>query len=233
MTRAYTAEPVDSVVVDEILDLARRGPSAGKTDSLQFLVLDGADVARYWDTTLPVGTRPSFPWPQLLDAPVLVIPWVEPGAYVRRYSEADKVRTGLGEGPDAWSVPYWWVDGGAAAMTILFAAADAGLGALLFGLFEHEDDVRREFGVPDGFRAIGTSPWSPCSGSAVDVSRLEAAAVRHSRAPRGLGSAHRQELPLGFRPTGGDSRRSPRRLSAYRCPAYLKAKACTPWRPVL
>ena len=82
MTRAYTAEPVDSVVVDEILDLARRGPSAGKTDSLQFLVLGGADVARYWDTTLPVGTRSSFPWPQLLDAPVLVIPWVEPGAYV-------------------------------------------------------------------------------------------------------------------------------------------------------
>ena len=107
MTRAYTAEPVDALVVDEILDLARRGPSAGKTDSLQFLVLDGADVARYWDTTLPVDTRPSFPWPQLLDAPVLVIPWVEPGAYVRRYSEADKARTGLGEGPDAWSVPYW------------------------------------------------------------------------------------------------------------------------------
>ncbi|NDH24450.1 MAG: hypothetical protein EBY49_11025, partial [Actinobacteria bacterium] len=53
MTRAYTTEPVDPVVVDEILDLARRGPSAGKTDSLQFLVLDDTDVARYWDTTLP------------------------------------------------------------------------------------------------------------------------------------------------------------------------------------
>ncbi|HAI65080.1 MAG TPA: nitroreductase [Acidimicrobiaceae bacterium] len=156
MPRAYTAEPVDSVVVDEILDLARRGPSAGKTDSLQFLVLNGADVARYWDTTLPVDTRSSFPWPQLLDAPVLVIPWVEPGAYVRRYREADKARTGLGDGQDAWSVPYWWVDGGAAVMTILLAAADADLGALLFGLFEHEDDVRSEFGVPDGFRAIGT-----------------------------------------------------------------------------
>lgn len=156
MTRAYTAEPVDALVVDEILDLARRGPSAGKTDSLQFLVLSGADVARYWDTTLPVDTRSSFPWPQLLDAPVLVIPWVEPGAYVRRYREADKARTGLGDGQDAWPVPYWWVDGGAAAMTILLAAADADLGALLFGLFEHEDDVRSEFGVPDGFRAIGT-----------------------------------------------------------------------------
>ena len=60
MTRSYTAEPVESVVVDEILDLARRGPSAGKTDSLQFLVLDGADVARYWDTTLPVDKDSAY-----------------------------------------------------------------------------------------------------------------------------------------------------------------------------
>ena len=155
MTRAYTADPVDPAVVDEILDLARRGPSAGKTDSLQFLVLEGSDVARYWDTTLAEEKRPSFPWPQLLDAPVIVVPWVEPAAYVRRYAEADKARTGLGDGEDAWSVPYWWVDGGAAAMTILLAVEAAGLGALLFGLFEHEDAVRAEFGVPAGFRAIG------------------------------------------------------------------------------
>lgn len=155
MTRAYTADPVDPAVVDEILDLARRGPSAGKTDSLHFLVLEGVDVARYWDTTLAEEKRPSFPWPQLLDAPVIVVPWVEPAAYVRRYAEADKARTGLGEGEDAWSVPYWWVDGGAAAMTVLLAAEDAGLGALLFGVFEHEDAVRSTFGVPEGFRAVG------------------------------------------------------------------------------
>ena len=155
MTRAYTAEPVPSETVDRILDLARRGPSAGKTESLHFLVLEGADVARYWDTTLPPARRDGFPWPQLLEAPVLIIPWVEPGAYVRRYAEPDKASTGLGAGETAWSVPYWWVDGGAAAMTVLLAAEDEGLGALLFGLFEHEDAVREAFGVPDGFRAIG------------------------------------------------------------------------------
>ena len=155
MTRAYTTDPVDPAVVDEILDLARRGPSAGKTDSLHFLVLEGPDVTRYWDTTLAEDKRSSFPWPQLLDAPVIVVPWVEPAAYVRRYAEADKARTGLGEGEDVWSVPYWWVDGGAAAMTMLLAAEDAGLGALLFGVFEHEDAVRSTFGVPDGFRAVG------------------------------------------------------------------------------
>ena len=155
MTRAFTSEPVAPEVVDRMLDLARRGPSAGKTASLDFLVLEGEQTARYWDTTLAPDKRPSFPWPQLLDAPVLIIPWVEPDAYVRRYSEADKASTGLGTGEDAWDVPYWWVDGGAAAMTLLLAVEAVGLGALLFGLFEHEDAVRSEFGVPDGQRAIG------------------------------------------------------------------------------
>ncbi len=155
MTRSFTDEPVAPEIVDRILDLARRGPSAGKTESLHFLVLEGDDVARYWDTTLAPEKRPAFPWPHLLDAPVLVVPWVEPGAYVRRYAEPDKASTGLGAAEDAWSVPYWWVDGGAAAMTVLLAVEDEGLGALLFGLFEHEDAVRAAFGVPDGFRAIG------------------------------------------------------------------------------
>ena len=143
-------------MVDGLLDLARRGPSAGKTDSLHFLVLEGANVARYWDTTLAVDKRATFPWPRLLEAPVLIVPWVEPGAYVRRYAEPDKERTGLGIGADAWTVPYWWVDGGAAAMTLLLGAESEGLGALLFGLFEHEDAVRAEFGVPGAMRAIGT-----------------------------------------------------------------------------
>ena len=155
MTRAYTTEAVAPETVDRILDLARRGPSAGKTESLHFLVLEGGDVARYWDTTLAAEKRERFPWPQLLDAPVLIVPWVEPAAYVRRYAEPDKSSTGLGEGEETWTVPYWWVDGGAAAMTVLLAVEDEGLGALLFGLFEHEDAVRDEFGVPAGFRAIG------------------------------------------------------------------------------
>ena len=155
MTRSYTLEAVSAASIDRIVDLARRGPSAGKTESLHFLVLEGADVVRYWDTTLAPHKRLSFPWPQLLDAPVLIIPWVEPGAYVRRYAEPDKQSTGLGEDETAWPVPYWWVDGGAAAMTVLLAVEDEGLGALLFGLFEHEEAVRAEFGVPSGYRAIG------------------------------------------------------------------------------
>ena len=155
MVRSFTADPVAPGVVDGILDLARRGPSAGKTASLDFLVLEGDQTARYWNTTLAAADRSGFPWPRLLDAPVLIVVYVEPDAYVRRYAEPDKAATGLGDDEGAWHVPYWWVDAGAAAMTVLLAVEAAGLGALLFGLFEHEAAVAAEFGVPDGRRAIG------------------------------------------------------------------------------
>ena len=96
MTRAFRPDAVDPALVDRFIDAARRAPAAGNTAAAEFLVLEGADVARYWDVTLPAERRAGFPWPQLLLAPVLVLPFVEPDAYVRRYSEPDKSGTGLG-----------------------------------------------------------------------------------------------------------------------------------------
>ena len=55
----------------------------------------------------------------------------------------------------AWGVPYWWVDGGMAVQTLLLAATDAGLGALFYGLFEHEAAALAALGVPEGWRALG------------------------------------------------------------------------------
>jgi nitroreductase len=157
MTRAFLPTPLEPDLVDGLLERARRAPSAGNTASTEFLVLDTPEtVAAYWDTTLPAERRADFPWPRLLDAPVLVVAWVEPAAYVDRYAEPDKRHTGLGADAADWSVPYWFVDGGAAVMTLLLGAEAAGLGALLFGLFSHEAAVRDRFGVPAGRRAVGT-----------------------------------------------------------------------------
>ena len=155
MVRAFTDAPVADDLLEELLDLARRAPSAGNTQSLELLALRGADVSTYWEATLGDRTD-SFRWQGLLVAPVLVVPYVRPDAYAERYSESDKERTGLGAGVDAWPVPYWWVDGGAAVENLLLAAAAAGLGACFFGQFEHEAAVREAFGVPDSHRALGT-----------------------------------------------------------------------------
>ncbi len=155
MCRSYRTDPVDEALVTRLVDAARRAPAAGNSAAPHFLVLEGAQVADYWDTTLPPGRRSAFPWPHLLDAPVLIVLFVDPQAYIDRYSEPDKAKTGLGAGADAWATPYWFVDGGMAAMTLLLGAQDAGLGALFFGVFAHEAAVKEHFGVPAALRAVG------------------------------------------------------------------------------
>ena len=157
MVRAFEPRSVDPAVIDELCDLARRAPSAGNTSAVQFLVLDEpGQVARYWDVTLPAERRDGFRWPRLVAAPALVVVATRPDAYLERYAEADKAATGRGAGPERWPVPYWWVDAGAAIEHLLLGAVDAGLGACLFGAFDHEPAVAAAFGVPDGWRLVGT-----------------------------------------------------------------------------
>lgn len=156
MVRSYTDEPVDAALIDALIDLARRAPSAGKSQGTHWIVLEGpAQTARYWDTTLPTERRASFPWPGLLHAPVIVVPVADEAAYLDRYSEADKRRSGLGAETSAWAVPYWQIDTAMATMTLLHAAVDRGLGALFFGIFDHTEAVCAEFGLPASARPIG------------------------------------------------------------------------------
>jgi len=156
MCRDYLDRPIDPALLDTVLRAAFRGPTAGNTDALDLVVLQGEQVGQYWDISLPEPRRSVFPWPGLLRAPVLVLPYVSAQGYVDRYAEADKSDTGLGDGAERWSVPYWWVDGGAAVMALLLAAEAAGLGALLFGQFDHEPTLAAHLGVPEGRRALGT-----------------------------------------------------------------------------
>jgi nitroreductase len=157
MVRNFDDRRVAPEVVDRMLDLARRAPSAGFSQGVEFLVLEGPQqTAQYWDVAFPdPEARARFRWQGLFRAPVLVLPMTSAAPYVERYAEPDKAATGLGTGPEAWPVPYWLVDAGMATQILLLAAVDEGLGALLFGIFRHEDEVLRAFGAPQGYRPVG------------------------------------------------------------------------------
>jgi nitroreductase len=99
--------------------------------------------------------RGAFRWKRLLDAPVIAIPLADPRAYVERYSEADKRASGLGAGTEAWPAPYWTVDTSMSVMTMLLAAEDAGLGALFFGVFRGERELRRALAIPPVMQILG------------------------------------------------------------------------------
>ena len=155
MTRAFIPEPISDDVLHALIDLALRAPSAGKTQGTHFVILAGDDVVDFWNDTLPSEKRATFRWKQLLDAPVIILPFVDPLAYVARYAEPDKQATGLGEGVHAWPTPYWTVDGSFAVMSLLLATHDAGLGALFFAVFNGEQQLRKRLGVPEHVQLLG------------------------------------------------------------------------------
>jgi nitroreductase len=155
MTRAFLPDPLPEGLLDELVELAARAPSAGKTQGWHLVALENADTARFWDITLPVERRTTFRWQRLLDAPTILLPFADPGAYVERYSEPDKAHTGLGESPDAWAAPYWTIDGAMSVMALLLAAEERGLGALFFGVFRNEAPLRAALGVPDDLQLLG------------------------------------------------------------------------------
>src|SRR4051812_17298153 len=122
MTRSFERRPIDPATVERILGAGLRAPSAGFTQGVDLLVLEGAaETARYWGGALPDPS--SFPWPGLLAAPLLVVVLSSEDAYRRRYAEPDKARSA-----GTFDVPWWHVDAAFTALLLQLAAVDAGLG---------------------------------------------------------------------------------------------------------
>jgi nitroreductase len=155
MVRTYQPDvPVPREVVDDLLDLAVRAPSAGNTQGWAFLVLSTPESReRFWNATTD-ASEPDGWLQRIRTAPCLIICFSDKTAYLDRYAEPDKGWTDRAE--SRWPVPYWHIDTGMAAMIILLGAQDRGLAACLFGVpGEHWGELRSAFDVPDRLEPIG------------------------------------------------------------------------------
>lgn len=153
MTRRFSAAPIPSPALDDLLDLARRAPSAGFSQGVHFLVLEGSDLSRFWQVSGLSGWF-SERQPGVLGAPAAVVAVGDPQAYTDRYASVDKVGHGL-ERTDAWDVPFWVADTAMAVQQLLLLAEDRGLGALYFGVFRNRAAVHQAFGIPDHMIIVG------------------------------------------------------------------------------
>lgn len=145
--RSYADEAPDPDLIDRLVDLARRAPTAGFAQGVDFLVLDDpAALERFWE--LSGGTHADD------DPPVLVLVFADPERYLERYRAPDKIAFGRGEA-DAWEIKFWDIDAAMAAMQLQLAAVDAGLGTWFFGIGEGEGAVREAFGVPEDRSMVG------------------------------------------------------------------------------
>ena len=154
MVRSYDPDrPVSREVLDGLLRLAIRAPSAGHTQGWQFLVLDDiTSRTAFWTATS--GGEADAWLTRMQTAPALIVCFSDKDAYLDRYAEPDKGWTDRDEA--RWPVPYWHIDTGMAAMILLLAAQEAGLGACFFGVpGERWPQLRAAFAVPDRLAAVG------------------------------------------------------------------------------
>lgn len=156
MVRSFTDQPVAAEVVRRILDTARRGPSAGFSQGVEFVVVVDDEtrqrIAAPAQETLDASGHHNF----VAQAPVHVVLCVSPEVYRSRYREPDKMKVRADLDDDAlWAVPYWYTDAGAAMQLLLMAAVDEGIAAAFVG---GDGGLLRELlGIPQEFIPIGVA----------------------------------------------------------------------------
>ena len=156
MVRNYESDQrVDRAIVNDLLELAIRAPSAGFSQGWHFLVLDSDDSREtFWSASTDPDAEPDSWLRGLKAAPTLVLALSDKQAYLDRYAESDKGWSDRSE--DHWPIPYWDVDTGMASMLLLLGAVDRGLATCFFGVpVEAHGRVKQALGVPDHLRIVG------------------------------------------------------------------------------
>jgi nitroreductase len=152
MVRRFDPRPLPPGVLDRILESATHAPSAGFSQGLDLVVLEGPEaVAGFWRAT----ADPRFGRPYSSAEPAaIVLVLSDKQAYLRRYAEPDKVGLGM-EVEAGWPVPYWDLDAAMAVMLMLLTAVDEGVGGWYFGVFHGTEALLRDLGVPPDRRLVG------------------------------------------------------------------------------
>jgi nitroreductase len=156
MIRSFTDEPVDPAAIERIVDAGRRGPSAGYSQGIEFVVITDATtrttIAAGFQRVVDISGHHNF----VAQAPVHILICANAGIYHARYREPDKMQArGTIDDDDLWTVPYWWSDAGCAQMLLLLAAVDDGLAAAFVGYGPGEPKVRALLHIPDEYRLLG------------------------------------------------------------------------------
>lgn len=177
--RTYADKPVPRDVLERIADAAViRAPTAGFSQGLRLVVVTDPETRREIavaaaEEELAAKGRPRWK----AAAPVHVVVLTREDDYHDRYRRQDKLAITGGREID-WPAPYWYVDAGAAAMTLMLAAIDEGLDTAIFGVTDL-DALQRLLGLPDDlqFVAVVTMGYpaeqadEPSSGASVFTQR--------------------------------------------------------------
>jgi nitroreductase len=152
--RTYADKPVPREVLERITNAAVVwAPSAGFSQGLRLVVVTDGKTRREIavaaaEEELAARGRPRWK----ATAPVHVVVLTREDDYHARYQAPDKLKI-TGGREIGWPAPYWYVDAGAAVMTLMLAAIDEGLDTAIFGVTDLKA-LQRILGLPDELRFV-------------------------------------------------------------------------------
>src|SRR3712207_2349619 len=147
--RTYADRNVRRDVLERVANAAVVwSPSAGFSQGLRLVVVTDPEMRRRiaaaaMEDELAEKGRPRWK----AAAPVHVVVLTREADYHERYQQQDKLTITGGREID-WPAPYWYVDAGAAAMTLMLAAIDEGLETAIFGVTDLPA-LHEALGLPD------------------------------------------------------------------------------------
>jgi FMN reductase [NAD(P)H] len=152
--RTYADRPVAPEVLERIAKAAVVwAPSAGFSQGLRIIVVTNPDTRRRIavaakEDELAAQGRPRWK----AAAPVHMVVLTREDDYHDRYRQQDKLKITGGREID-WPAPYWYVDAGAAVMTLMLAAIDEGLDTAIFGVTDVQS-LRETLRLPDDVQFV-------------------------------------------------------------------------------
>lgn len=174
MVRSFTGEPVEPEAVRRILDIARRGPSAGFSQGVEFVVITDAatrhEIAAPSDEMFQKSGHHNF----VAQAQVHIVVCVSPEIYRARYREPDKMKArGHLDDDVLWEVPYWYTDAGAAMQLLMMAAVAEGLSASFVG--GDAKQLHDLLAIPEDYIPVGIALLGHAAADAAQFGDVSAA----------------------------------------------------------
>lgn len=157
MVRHFKQDPIDNEIIERIMRVAQRAPSAGYTQGQSFVVVTDPGMRR--QIAILCGEdefyEPASGHRWISEAPVQAIACVSEAAYHRRYQEQDKL---MEDGSEiTWPVPFWYIDIGCSVMALLYAVVDEGLAAGYAGILD-TPALKALLNIPDEVMPVGVIP---------------------------------------------------------------------------
>lgn len=181
--RTYADLPVPRDVLERVADAAVVwAPSAGFSQGLRVVVVTDPVTRRRIATAAKedeLAAHGRARWKAA--APVHMVVLTREDDYHDRYRREDKLRITGGREID-WPAPYWYVDAGAAAMTLMLAAIDEGLATAIFGVSDLQA-LKETLGLPDELRFVAVVTMGYPAGGA-DQPSSGASVFTERRRPR-------------------------------------------------